>query len=82
MRRREFISLVGGTVVAWPLAARAQQGERVRRIGVFMPGVADDPENEARNAAFLQGLGELGWIVGRNVLIDYRWAPSISSAFT
>jgi putative ABC transport system substrate-binding protein len=73
MRRREFIALLGSGVAAWPLAARAQQPQRVRRIGVFMPGVADDPEYEARNAAFLQGLGELGWIVGRNVRIDYRW---------
>ena len=72
MRRREFITLLGGVAV-WPLAARAQQRERMRRIGVFMPGVADDPESEVRNAAFLQGLGELGWIVGRNVRIDYRW---------
>jgi putative ABC transport system substrate-binding protein len=72
MRRREFITLIGG-VAAWPLVTRAQQRERMRHIGVFMPGVADDPENEARNAAFLQGLGELGWIVGRNVRIDYRW---------
>jgi ABC-type uncharacterized transport system substrate-binding protein len=71
--RREFISLLGGAAAAWPLAARAQQPQRVRRIGVFMPGMADDPEYEARNAAFLQGLGELGWIVGRNVRIDYRW---------
>jgi putative ABC transport system substrate-binding protein len=73
MRRRKFIALVGGAAVAWPLAARAQQAERVRRIGVFMPGMADDPEGQARNAAFLQRLGELGWIVGRNVRIDYRW---------
>jgi putative tryptophan/tyrosine transport system substrate-binding protein len=73
MRRREFITLLGGAAAAWPVAARAQQRERMRRIGVFMPGVADDPEYEARNAAFLQGLGELGWIVGRNVRIDYRW---------
>jgi putative tryptophan/tyrosine transport system substrate-binding protein len=73
MRRREFIALLGSGVAAWPLAARAQQPQRVRRIGVFMPGVADDPEYEARNAAFLQGLGELGWIVGRNVRIEYRW---------
>jgi putative ABC transport system substrate-binding protein len=73
MKRREFITLLGGAAAAWPLAARAQQKERVRRIGVFMPGVADDPEYQARNAAFLQGLGELGWIVGRNVRIEYRW---------
>jgi ABC-type uncharacterized transport system substrate-binding protein len=73
IRRRDFITLVGSAAVAWPLAARAQQSARVRRIGVFMPGVADDPEYEVRIAAFLQGLGELGWIVGRNVRIDYRW---------
>jgi putative tryptophan/tyrosine transport system substrate-binding protein len=73
MRRREFISLLGGAVAAWPLPARAQQRERMRRVGVFTPGAADDPEHQARNAAFLQGLGELGWIVGRNVRIEYRW---------
>jgi putative ABC transport system substrate-binding protein len=72
MKRREFITLIGGAAAAWPLAAQAQ-GERVRRIGVFMPGMADDPEGQAHNAAFLQRLGELGWIVGRNVRIDYRW---------
>src|SRR5215831_15816749 len=72
-RRRQFITLLGGAAAAWPLAARAQQRERQRRIGVFMPGVADDPEYEARNAAFLQGLGQLGWIVGRNIRIEYRW---------
>jgi ABC-type uncharacterized transport system substrate-binding protein len=73
MKRRAFISLLGGSAATWPLAARAPQPHRVRRIGVFMPGVADDPEYEVRIAAFLQGLGELGWIVGRNVRIDYRW---------
>jgi putative ABC transport system substrate-binding protein len=72
MRRRAFIALLGGAA-AWPLAPRAQQRERMRRIGVLMPGAADDPEYEARNAAFLQGLGEFGWNVGRNVQIDYRW---------
>jgi putative tryptophan/tyrosine transport system substrate-binding protein len=70
--RREFIALLGGAAV-WPLAARAQQSGRVRRVGVFMPGVADDLEFQAFNAAFLQRLGELGWIVGRNVRIEYRW---------
>jgi ABC-type uncharacterized transport system substrate-binding protein len=73
IRRRKFLATLGGAAAAWPLAARAQQPDRVRRLGVFMPGVADDPEYQARNAAFLQGLGELGWIVGRNVRIDYRW---------
>jgi putative ABC transport system substrate-binding protein len=77
IRRRQFITLIGGAAAAWPFAARAQQGTRMRRIGVFMPGVADDPEGQARNAAFLQRLGELGWIVGRNVRIDYRWGVDL-----
>jgi putative ABC transport system substrate-binding protein len=72
MRRREFITLLGGAT-AWPLTARAQPPERVRRIGVLMNFAADDPEAEARNAAFLQGLSELGWNVGHNARIDYRW---------
>jgi putative tryptophan/tyrosine transport system substrate-binding protein len=72
MKRREFITLIGGAV-AWPLAARAQQGERVRRIGVLMNLAADDPESLARIGAFLQGLQELGWTDGRNVRLDYRW---------
>jgi putative tryptophan/tyrosine transport system substrate-binding protein len=74
MRRREFITLLGGAAAAWPFAARAQQGERMRRIGVFMPLAADDPESLARVGAFLQGLQALGWTDGRNVRIDYRWA--------
>src|SRR5215471_10118194 len=74
MRRREFISLLSSAMAGWPLAARAQQPERVRRIGVFFPGAADDTEYQARNAAFLQGLRELGWTDGRNVRIDYRWS--------
>ena len=73
MTRREFITLLGGAAAAWPLAARAQQGERMRRIGVLMNFAADDPEGQSRNAAFLQGLSELGWTVGRNLRIDYRW---------
>ena len=72
MKRREFISLLGGAA-AWPLAARAQQGERMRRIGVLMNTAADDPEGKARNVAFERGLQELGWTDGRNVRIDYRW---------
>jgi len=72
MRRRDFVTLAGSAAAAWPLAARAQQ-QGVRRIGVFMPGVADDLEFQAFNAAFLQRLAELGWIVGRNVRIEYRW---------
>src|SRR6516225_4793812 len=72
IKRREFITLLGGAAVAWPLAARAQQ-ERMRRIGVLMPGAADDPEFQARITAFLQGLAQLGWLDGRNVRIDTRW---------
>jgi ABC-type uncharacterized transport system substrate-binding protein len=72
--RREFITLLGGAAVAWPLGARAQQGERARRIGVLMGQAANDPEGQARIAAFLQGLQELGWSVGRNVRIDIRWS--------
>src|SRR6516225_10682024 len=73
MRRREFITLVGGAAV-WPLAVRAQQTKRMRRIGVLMPLSANDPEAQARVAAFLQGLQELGWSVGSNVTIDIRWS--------
>jgi putative ABC transport system substrate-binding protein len=72
MKRREFITLLGG-VAAWPLAARAQQPEQMRRIGVLTNLVADDPEAQARVGAFLQGLQELGWAVGRNMRIEYRW---------
>jgi putative tryptophan/tyrosine transport system substrate-binding protein len=73
MQRREFITLLGGAV-ALPLAARAQDSERMRRIGVLMPGTADDAEYQARMAAFLQGLQQLGWSDGRNVRIDIRYA--------
>jgi putative tryptophan/tyrosine transport system substrate-binding protein len=75
IRRREFITLLGGAAT-WPLAARAQQGERVRRIGVLMHLAADDPEGQARHAAFLQGLEQSGWSAGRNVRIDTRWGAS------
>jgi putative tryptophan/tyrosine transport system substrate-binding protein len=74
MRRREFITLLSGTAVAWPLAARAQQRERMRRIGVLNTLAADDPIAQARNGAFLQGLQQLGWTIGRNVELDARWA--------
>ena len=77
MRRREFITLLGGAAAAWPLAARAQQGERVRRIGIILPAAAaDDPEWQTRLAAFHQGLALLGWSIGRNVRIDTRWATT------
>ncbi len=74
MRRREFIALLGSGVAGWPLAARAQQRERMRHIGVLMPYTATDPQMQIRNAAFLQGLQQLGWTVGQNVQIDYRWS--------
>src|SRR6516162_8970446 len=74
IRRREFITFLGAAAAAaWPLAARAQQGDRVRRIGVLIPLPADDPESTARTAAFLQTLQELGWTDGRNVRIEMRW---------
>ena len=74
MKRRDFITLVGGAAI-WPLAASAQQPDRMRRIGVLMNTAADEPESQARLAAFMQGLQELGWAVGRNLRIDYRWSP-------
>jgi putative ABC transport system substrate-binding protein len=72
LRRREFITLVGGAA-AWPLAARAQQPDRVRRIGALMASSADDPESQVIVGSFSQGLQELGWTLGRNLRIDYRW---------
>ena len=73
-RRREFISLLGGAAAAWPLAARAQQGERMRRIAVLQGGSdRDDPRARPSVDAFLQALQQLGWTDGRNVKIDYRW---------
>ena len=75
MRRREFITALGGAA-AWPVAARAQQPERMRRIGVLMHLAADDPEGQARHAAFVQGLQQSGWSAGRNVRIDTRWGAS------
>src|SRR5215472_4880958 len=72
MRRRDFIKVIAGSAVASPLSARAQQGEPTRRIGVLMDRGADDPEARAQVGAFSQGLGELGWIIGRNAQIDYR----------
>jgi putative tryptophan/tyrosine transport system substrate-binding protein len=74
IRRREFITMLGGAVAVWPVAVRAQQRrDRTRRIGVLMNLAADDPEGQARVAAFLQGLQEAGWAVGRNAQIDIRW---------
>ena len=74
MRRREFITLLGGAVAAWPLAARAQESERVRRIGVLTSSSMQDLATQARFAALQQGLQQLGWTDGHNVRIDYRWA--------
>ena len=80
IRRREFIAGLG-SAAAWPVMARAQQAERVRRIGVLMNLAADDPESVARIAAFAQGLGGLGWIIGRNVQVDIRWAVADPELF-
>jgi putative ABC transport system substrate-binding protein len=76
VQRREFITLLGGATAALPLPARAQQRERMRRIGALMAQAADDPTSPLRVAAFAQGLQGLGWLVGGNVRIDYRWATS------
>ena len=73
MKRREFIALLGGAAAAWPLAALAQQPDRVRRIGVFQGQAADDPDAQTNMAAFLQGMQQLGWTDGRNVRIEHRW---------
>jgi putative ABC transport system substrate-binding protein len=78
MRRREFITLLGGAA-AWPLAARAQQAERMHRIGVFMDLAEDDPEGQARVAALRRGLQDLGWIDGRNLRMEHRWAGGEAS---
>ena len=75
IRRRDFITLLGGAA-AWPLAARAQQSERMRRIGVLMNFAADDPAGQARVLGFAQALAQLGWIDGRNARIDIRWGAS------
>src|SRR5713226_523890 len=73
MRRRKFIGLLGGAAAAWPRAARAQQAERMRRIGVLMLYPENDPAGQLRATAFRQGLEKLGWTVGRNLQIDYLW---------
>ena len=76
MRRRDFIKGIVGSTAAWPLAAHAQQGERVRRIGVLQPAAADDAVFQARVGAFLQELALLGWAIGRNLRVDIRWATT------
>jgi putative tryptophan/tyrosine transport system substrate-binding protein len=76
MTRRDLITLLGGAAAtAWPIGVRAQQSERVRRIGVLMNTAADQPDAQARLTAFMQGLQELGWAVGRNLRVEYRWSP-------
>src|SRR3974390_3226200 len=73
MRRRDFIKVIVGSAATWPFAALAQHGEHMRRIGVLMNIMSDDPESQIRLAAFAHGLQQLGWIVGQNVSIDTRW---------
>jgi putative tryptophan/tyrosine transport system substrate-binding protein len=81
MKRRAFITLLSGAAAAWPLVARAQQAERMRRIGVIMSHASDDPEGQARVVTFLQGLQQSGWTDGRNVRIEYRWATGDPDRF-
>ena len=76
MKRREFITLLGGAAAAWPLAVRAQQGGRMRRIGVLMPSDENDPDGKLRYSAVTEALAALGWTEGRNVRIDLRWGGS------
>jgi putative ABC transport system substrate-binding protein len=80
MKRREFITLLGGAAVAWPLAARAQQGERMRRIGVLLSTREGDPQRRAQLAALVQRLTELGWADGRNARLDVRWTAGSADA--
>ena len=80
MRRRNFIKVIAGSAVASPLTARAQQRERMRRIGVLLPAAADDPHYQIWLGAFLQGLGQSGWNIGENVRIDTRWATASADA--
>ena len=76
MRRREFLGVLGSAGIAWPLAAAAQQPERIRRIGLLMAAGADDPEYQSRIGVFRQRLEQLGWTEGRNARIDIRWATT------
>ena len=78
LRRREFVAALGGAAVAWPLAAHAQQGDRVRRIGVLMAGDENDPLAKSLVSAFTQAFAHLGWADGRNVRMDLRWADDIN----
>jgi putative tryptophan/tyrosine transport system substrate-binding protein len=76
LKRREFITLLGGAAAVWPIAAGAQQGERVRRVAILLPAAEGDSAFQTRVEAFLQGLQQLGWFNGRNVSIDTRWATA------
>ena len=80
VRRRDFIALLGGAAAAWPLAARAQQRDRVRRVGVLLPATPDDARYQTWAGAFLQELAKSGWSIGRNVRIDTRWATANADA--
>src|SRR5262245_22119648 len=79
--RRELLAALGGAATAWPLASRAQQGERMRRVGVFMNLAKDDPESKSRLAALVEGLQQLGWSEGRNLHIDIRWGSGDADSF-
>ena len=81
MRRREFIALLGGAAAAWPLVARAQKSSSVRRVGVLMSTASDDSFGQANSAAFAQGLQQLGWEIGSNIRIDYRWGSGDTERF-
>ena len=81
MRRRDFIGLVGGTAAAWPLAARADNSDRVRRVGALLNGAVDDPFYQVRIDTFLQRLQQLGWIEGRNMRTEIRWVPADARLF-
>src|SRR5260370_42638986 len=78
MRRRNLIAILGGAAFAWPVGGRAQSTDRVRRIGLDMSGDAADPQQQVNVAAFVQGLNNLGWIVGGNLLLDYRWGAAVA----
>ena len=80
MHRRDFLKAITGSTAAWPLAARAQQGERMRRIGIILPATADDERFQTFVGAFLQELQSSGWSIGRNVRIDTRWATANTAA--
>lgn len=82
LKRREFIIFLGGAAVSWPVAGRAQQSEQMRRIGVLMNVAADDPQGHTRTTALEQELQQLGWVKGRNLLIDYRWGAGHKDLYT